>query len=113
MLRHYALETGIIICMLKNNVSANVQTIETEECDLVVVDRKTLIKLVNALMSSLESSQTLDMIASQAHLDPPPVAEKRDQISEARTEIAKGMRSLKAGIEELPSVTMQVRIKAG
>jgi len=80
------------------------------ESDLVVVDRNVLLKLISALMCSLESSQTLDQIASQSNLDPPPVAQKRDEITKARVEIAKGMRSLQAGVADLPSVTLK---KAG
>ena len=74
--------------------------------DLVVVDRNAMLRLMDAVIVSLDSSQSLDMVASKSNLDPPAVTQRRDDVSRVRTELITGVRALRASIEKLPSVKL-------
>jgi hypothetical protein len=72
--------------------------------DMVVIERSSLLQLLEAASNALQATANLEHIAEQGQLDPEEYERLSGQLKEGRTQLIQGIQQLKNTVLGLPGV---------
>jgi len=72
--------------------------------DMVVIDRNSLLQLLDAASNALQATANLEHIAERGQLDPEEYERLSDQLKDGRAQLIRGIQQLKKTVLQLPGV---------
>ena len=72
--------------------------------DMVVIERKSLLQLLEAASNALQATANLEQIAEQGQLDPEEYERLSGELQAGRSKLIQGIQRLRNTVEQLPGV---------
>lgn len=77
--------------------------------DLVIIERKSLLQLLEAVSNALQSTANLEEIAESGQITDEQYHEALNQIKEGRAKLIQGIQHMRRSVESLPAVDLADR----